>query len=72
MSELRKVVFYKYEKAKGAEHYEKVFDSNGLFHQFGCDYEQFEDVAASYSTAIIELPDGSIRNVPVELVVFND
>ena len=72
MSDKRKVVIYEWQKAKGTAHYEKVSVGHGIFHQFGLDYEQFENGAASYSTAIVEMPDGSVRNVPADLIVFND
>jgi hypothetical protein len=69
---LRKVVVYKYERVKGQTHYEKVPDGYGLFHQWGVEFEEFENGPGNYSTAIIEMSDGSVRNVPVELIVFNN
>ena len=41
-----------------------------IFHQFGFDYEEFENGAANYSTAIIEYADGRMGNVRVEHVQF--
>ena len=69
---LRKVVVYKYEIVKGQHFFDKVAVGSGLFHQFGCDYEEFETGPGNFSTAIVEMPDGSVKNVPVELIVFND
>lgn len=43
-----------------------------LFHQFGCSYEEFETGAGNYTTAVIEWPDGTVGNVPVEHVRFLD
>ncbi len=40
------------------------------FHTFGVDYEEFETGAGNFSTAIIELDDGTIKNVPVEHIKF--
>lgn len=68
----RKVVVYEMQKAKGAAHWEKVCVGNGIFHQFGCDYEEFEAGAGNYTTAVVEMPDGSIKNVHVEMIVFNN
>lgn len=68
--ELRKVVVYEYRKAKGTAHYDKVCIGNGVFHQFGMDFEEFETGAGNYSTAIIEMPDGKVKNVPVEMMAF--
>jgi len=41
-----------------------------LFHQWGMNYEEFETGPGNYSTAIIELPDGQIKNVPAENIRF--
>jgi len=68
----RKVVIYEYKKAKGQTHFEKVSVGHGLFHQFGMDYEEFENGTGNYSTAIVEMPDGEVKNIPVELIVFNN
>lgn len=67
---MRDVKVYKYEKLKDDIHYTKLFDYGGTFHQFGYDYEEFEAGPGNFSTAIIELPDGTIKNVPVEMVRF--
>ena len=40
------------------------------FHAFGFDYEDTECGPGNYSTAIIELDDGTIKNLPVEQVTF--
>ena len=42
-----------------------------VFHQFGCDYEEDENFG-NFSTAIVELIDGTVQNVPVELIKFID
>jgi hypothetical protein len=41
-----------------------------LFHAFGTNYEEFGNGPGNYSTAIIEWPDGTVSNVPVEHVRF--
>jgi len=65
----RKVVVYEWPKVKGQA---KVAVGHGIFHQFGCDYEEFESGPGNYTTAIVEMSDGSVRNVPVDMVVFNN
>ncbi len=69
---MRQVKVYKYEKLHDDVHFTKLFHYGAVFHQFGCDYEEFESGAGNYSTAIVELPDGTIKNVPVELIRFVD
>ena len=72
MSEKRKVAVYGMQKMKDSHIFEKACIGNGIFHQFGLDIEEGETGYASYSTAIVEMPDGSVKNVPVEMIVFND
>jgi len=43
-----------------------------LFHQFGCDYEEFETGPGNFSTAIIEFKDGTVENVPASFIQFLD
>lgn len=43
-----------------------------LFHQFGMNYEEFETGPGNFTTAIVEWPDGTVSNVPVEHVRFID
>jgi len=69
---MRSVNVYEYKKAEGKTYYEKVLVGEGQFHQWGVDYEEFESGPANFSTAIIEMPDGSIKNVAVEFIVFNN
>ena len=71
MMGLRKVVVYDWQRVEGKTCFEKVAIGSGVFHQFGVYYEEFETGPGNYSTAIVEMPDGTIQNVPVEMVVFN-
>ncbi len=40
------------------------------FHQWGIDYEEFDTGPGNFSVAIIELDDGTIKNIPAEQVKF--
>ena len=66
----RKVVVYEWKKEEGKTYFKKVRVGEGIFHQFGVDYEEFETGPGNFTTAIVEMPDGSIENIPVGLVVF--
>ena len=68
--EAREVVVYKHQKHEAEDYWEKVIDGTGIFHQFGCNYEEFNDWPGNYTTAIVEMPDGTVRNVPVDMIVF--
>lgn len=70
MNTLRKVDIYEWKIPKGKTAREKVKTGEGLFHQFGLDYEEFDNGAGNFSTAIIEMPNGEIKNVPVENIIF--
>ena len=72
MTEKRKVAVYEHQRMKDSYKYEKVFVGNGLFHQFGLDTVEGETGISSFSIAIVEMPDGSVKNVPVEMIVFNN
>lgn len=50
-------------KVKGTGCFEKEFSTNGFFHVWGVNYEEFEDGVGSYTMAIIELLDGTITEV---------
>ena len=68
----RKVVVYGYDRSKTTNgRYEKVAIGHGTFHQFGIDYEEFDTGLGQFTTAVVEMPDGSVRNVPLEMIVFN-
>lgn len=45
---------------------------SGKFHQWGVNYEEFESGPGNFSTAIVEMPDGTIKNWPAELIRFDD
>ena len=66
----RKVVVYEWEREGGNLYSKKVRIGEGIFHQFGVDYEEFETGPGNFTTAIVEMPDGEIKNIPVGLVVF--
>lgn len=67
---IRKVeIFYRAGKGQvfGVD---KIKNGEGNFIQYGTDWEEFDNGAVSYSTAIVEMEDGTVRNVPVDLVRF--
>lgn len=66
--EHRKVAVYKYGTENGKIRYDKILDGRGVFHAWGIFYDSFAPV--TFSTAIVEMPDGSVRNVPLDLIVF--
>lgn len=51
--------------------YQKVKVGVGSFHQFGVSYDTSEEgIPSNFSTAIIEMSDGNVVNVPVHLIKF--
>ena len=47
-----------------------VEDGLGLFIQYGADYEEFETGPGNYTTAIVEMPSGIVKNLPVNQIKF--
>ena len=71
-NKLRRVMILKYHRDEGEIEYRKIEDCEGTFHGWGFDFEEFETGPGTYSTAIIELDDGTVRNEPVEFIKFLD
>lgn len=66
MEKLRKVKF----KILLGHAYEKDFNHNGLFHQWANNYEEFESGAGNYTVALVELSDGTIKEVVPKHIKF--
>lgn len=66
----RKVKIFEYQKVEGKSYSEKVHTGTGLFHQWGCDYEEFETGPGNFSTAIVEMEDGTIQNIYCSMIQF--
>jgi hypothetical protein len=47
-----------------------VVTGKAYFLGFGIEYEELDNTVGQYSTAIIELQDGTVKNVPVEHIRF--
>jgi len=50
--------------------WERIAVGRGTFQAWGIDYTVEEYGVGAYSTAIVEMVDGSVKNVPAELIVF--
>jgi len=61
----RKVVVFKNYK-------KNEIDCEGIFHAFGVAYEEFDNGPGNYSTAIIELSDGTVITPSADLIKFID
>ena len=67
---MRIVKVFKYGKKSGDTFMTKVEDGRATFHQWGMDYEEFDNGAGNFSTAIIEREGGKVENVPAEMIEF--
>lgn len=69
-NKMRKIKYYgqRYDQEKEKKVRKEL--GEGFFHGWGCDYTWDEDGNVNYSTAIIELEDGTIENVRVDDVQF--
>ncbi|WP_219117117.1 hypothetical protein [Janthinobacterium sp. UMAB-56] len=71
---MRQVQVFKWEQQTidGCRKSVKVPDGMAAFHQFGNQYEEFDNGAGNYTTAIIERADGSVQQVNADMVKFID
>jgi hypothetical protein len=67
---MRKMQLYSYEKEKDFPYalVPTLTEEWGYFHEWGIDTNEFGE--GTFSTAIVEMPDGTIRNLHTELVKF--
>jgi hypothetical protein len=68
--EKRKVDVYKYHRDKPHSHLTKKLIGTGIFHQFGVDHEEYDNGPGNFTTAVVEMPDGTVQNIAVDLIVF--
>jgi hypothetical protein len=47
-----------------------VEDGEANFHQWGYDFEEFEEGPGTYSTAIIGRDNGKVENIPACMIQF--
>ena len=68
---MRKVTVFKREiiPAGGSKLVERGW---AWFHDFGLDYEELNDGVGNYTTAVVEFPDGTLENIPLPLVKFQE
>lgn len=66
------VEIYKYEKLPGETRFVKVKEAEGMFIEYGLDTIEGDNGYSSFSTGIVEMADGTVRNVPVEMLKFID
>lgn len=52
--------------------FEKHAVGAGNFHKFGLNCCETEDSIGTYTSAIVEMPDGHVLNIDVELIRFDD
>ena len=69
---MNKVEVYKWEHTieDGKSFNWKVYECDAVFCSWGVDYEELENGIGNYSTAIVQLSDGSIKNVECSLIRF--
>lgn len=70
IKKVRRVKFYKYRYNQQTHKTDRCVEGEGIFHQFGVDYEEYDTGPGNYSTAIIENSDGKLHNIHVGLVEF--
>jgi hypothetical protein len=73
---MRNAILFEYKVVEGEEDengspvFERVDVGCVRFHEFGVNYDQRDDGLGAFSSAIVEHPDGTLENVPVEMLQF--
>ena len=71
---MKRVIYSELEHVKATTEHKQYLKlepkGEAEFHAFGVDYEEFESGPGNFSTAIIELDNGSILNIPVDRIKF--
>ena len=70
---MRKAIMSELQLIEGETNkYEKVEVGPVKFLEFSVNYDQCENGVGTYASAIVELADGRLDNVPVEMIQFTD
>lgn len=69
---MRKVKIFKWVWNEEKQEHDEVLDGAGLFVQYGVNFVELDEGIGNYTSVIVEKSDGTILNLPTELVVFND
>lgn len=67
---MRKVKYFEWKQTEITGQQTKVEVGEAFFHEFGVYHDEYETGAGNYTTAVIELPDGTIKSIYVELIQF--
>lgn len=67
---MRKVRLFKMQLSQDMQETEFIPQETAYFHQWGIDYEELRDGVGHFSTAIVELEDGTVKNYPACLIQF--
>jgi len=74
---VRTVKYYEYRQDEGEKYATKVEIGVAKFHRWGTQYDVLkdelkDDLIVQYTSAIIELPDGTVENIAAEMIKFID
>jgi hypothetical protein len=59
-----------YERRWDWDEYVPVEAGEGTFVQYGVDFAETRDGTSQYTSAIVEMPDGRVRNYPLHMIRF--
>lgn len=67
---MRRVEWGMYEYDSETKTYKLALKGEASFHQFGVGYEELDGGPGMYTTAVIELDNGEVNNIPVNNIKF--
>lgn len=66
----RSVEVYRTEWSKEKRASVHILRGRAKFHCWGIDYQEFDNGPGQFSTAVVEFEDGTVGNIPAELIKF--
>ena len=70
---LRPVIILEWDRTQKEDgRYLKKEVGTGLFHEWGANFEEFDNGAGNYSIAIVEKSNGEVLSLPIELIKFQE
>lgn len=67
---MRRVKVYRWGRLKPGEPYTRIEEGEGTFIQYGVGYEMEDGGPGIFTTAVVEMEDGTVKNVNVENIEF--
>lgn len=72
LNKIRVVRVYRYKRNKRKDKWDKILLGQGVFHGYGVGYSDYDDKLRHFSSAIVEMANGEVKNVQSDRIEFVD